>query len=252
MKVAIVGYGQMGREVESVLERRGHTAVVRIDASPEAKADASELNASTRAGADVAIEFSLPTAVPANVARYAELGLPAVIGTTGWEASVPGVRSLVSESGIGLVAGSNFSVGAHIFFALVEHAAALVNSIEDYDILAYEIHHSRKKDSPSGTALTIAEKILAANHRKTRVQTETLHRQRDADELHFGSIRGGSVPGIHTVMIDSAADTVELRHTARNRGGFALGAVLAAEWIAGKHGYFTVEEFIQELLKEAE
>lgn len=250
MKVAIVGYGRMGREVEAVLDRRGHTVAVRVDATKEAGADCTELTADTLNGAEVAIEFSLPTAVRANVERYGKLGVSAVVGTTGWESDRQAVREIVGKSGIGLVTGTNFSIGAHIFLSIVSRAASLIEQIDDYDIFAYEIHHNQKKDSPSGTALTMAERILSANNRKKRIQTETVHGQIEPDALHVASVRGGAVPGIHTVMIDSPADTIEIRHTARNRGGFALGAVMAAEWLGGKVGYFTVEDFTRDLMSE--
>lgn len=246
MKVAIVGYGKMGKEVEAALFSRGHTVAVRVDASGSAEAEAlSEENAND---AEVAIEFSVASAVKANAAIYARLRLPAVVGTTGWEPDRDEVRSIVERSSIGYVTGSNFSIGANLFLSLVEKAASLINNVPDYDIFGYEIHHNQKKDSPSGTALTMAEKILAANGRKKRIQTQTVHRGIEQDELHIVSLRGGSVPGIHTVLLDSPADTIEIRHSARNRGGFALGAVMAAEWVVKRTGFFSVGDFIGDIL----
>jgi len=237
----------MGKEVEAALLKRGHTVAVRVDEA--GNADAKTLDEVTRNGAEVAIEFSAAAAVRPNAEIYARMGMPAVVGTTGWESSRDEVRALVASTGIGYVTGSNFSIGAHLFFALVHKAASLIDHLPDYDIFGYEIHHAAKKDSPSGTALTMAERILSATDRKKRIQTETVHRQIEPDELHIASLRGGSFPGTHTVIIDSLADTIEIRHIARTRGGLALGAVMAAEWIVGKSGFFTVEDFVSDLLR---
>ena len=139
-------------------------------------------------------------------------------------------------------------MGAHLFFALVAAASDLATGCPEYDMLGYEIHHKRKKDSPSGTALSIAKIITARSARKKKLVTERLDRAIGEDELHFASVRGGEVPGIHTVLIDSAFDTIELTHSARSRGGFALGAVRAAEWLLGKKGIFEVSDFVQGIL----
>ncbi len=240
----------MGKEVEAALLNRGHTVAVRVDAA--GGADTQWLDEQTRNGAEAVIEFSAAPAVRPNAETYTRMGIPAVVGTTGWESSRGEVRALIESAGIGYVAGSNFSIGAHIFFALVHKAALLINLVPEYDILGYEIHHAAKKDSPSGTALTMAERILSGTGRKKRIQTETVHRQIEPDELHVVSLRGGSFPGTHTVIIDSPADTVEIRHVARTRGGFALGAVMAAEWIIGKSGFFTVDDFVTDLLRSEE
>lgn len=245
MKVLIMGYGRMGHEVEAVLLRRGHTVTARIDEKPGV-GDAVVPSREYLEDSEAAIEFSLPEAVKKNTAFYAEAGLPAVVGTTGWKKDEGDVRSLVKKSGIGFIRGSNFSIGAHIFFALVEEAAGLIEPFPDYDIMLYELHHNQKKDSPSGTALTAGERILKSLKRKKRIVTERLDRQIAPDEVHIASVRGGTVPGTHTLVLDSLADSIEVIHTARSRSGFALGAVLAAEWIAGKKGFYEVEDFIAE------
>jgi 4-hydroxy-tetrahydrodipicolinate reductase len=216
------------------------------------------------AAADVAIEFSLASAVKANAALYAGAGLSAVVGTTGWKDDEAAVRAVVEASGIGFLRTSNFSIGAHIFLALVEEAARLVSTIDDYDVLLHEIHHNRKKDSPSGTALTAASRVLKNLPRKKRIVSERLDRQIEADELHVSSSRVGAVPGVHTLLLDSVFDSIEIVHTARSRGGFALGAVLAAEWISArgpgeaggqgagekKKGFFEVEDFINAIFSK--
>lgn len=251
MNAAIVGYGRMGREVEAALKKRGHDIVVRIDPVDQ-MADSSTVDSKSLDGVDVAIEFSSASAVPANAAAYAGSGVSAVVGTTGWDKEISSVRSAVSDAAIGYVRGSNFSIGAHLFFTFAAHAAKLLNAVPDYDVFAYEIHHNKKGDSPSGTALTLAEAIIHNLKRKTRIQTEAVHGTIAPDELHVASVRGGAEPGTHTMVIDSAADTIEIRHRARNRSGFALGAVMAAEWVQGKQGFFSVEDFIRDILARGE
>ena len=247
MKVLIVGYGRMGREIEIICRERKHEISGRIDISA-GDADFSNLSNDALKGSDIAIEFSLPEGVLQNARAYASAGLPAVVGTTGWEKDRDLVRSLIENSGSAYLWGSNFSLGAHLFFRLVNKAASMINSVPDYDILGYELHHHNKKDSPSGTALVMAEGILKHNKKKTSIITDKLNRAPKPEELHVASVRGGSIPGIHTVLLDSAADTIEIKHSARNRSGFALGAVMAAEWILGKKGFYSVEDFIQEIL----
>lgn len=254
MRVALVGYGRMGREVEAVLADRGHSVALIVDPIFAEASGAGEptrlaaLTAEALSGCDAAIEFSLPAGVPENVRAYAEAGTPAVVGTTGWLDELGTVRETVEAAQIGLVYGSNFSIGAHLFFRLAERAAALVAGVEEYDLLIHEMHHRGKKDSPSGTALSLAEAVMRAAPRKRRLETARLDRAPDADELHVSSLRGGWIPGTHTLYLDSPADTIEVRHQARNRGGFALGAVRAAEWIVGRRGLMTVESFIDELV----
>ncbi len=246
MKVLIVGYGSMGREVEAVLLKRGHQITGRVD--PSGSGDAEAVTPELLSKADGVIEFALAQGVESNTRLYAAAKTPAVIGTTGWEEQRDAIRDLVVSQDSALLWGNNFSVGANIFFALVSRAAALVNGIEEYDPMLNEYHHLRKKDSPSGTALTAAEKVLEQLDRKTAIQTETLHRAIEAHELHVGSIRGGSIPGIHTLTLDSAADSIEITHTARSRGGFALGAVHGLEWLQGKTGFYSVDDFMGDIL----
>jgi 4-hydroxy-tetrahydrodipicolinate reductase len=276
MKVLLVGYGRMGREIEAALARRGHTLVARIDAA----AGVGDRTAPSREDlttADVVIEFSLAEAVKAHAALYAKAGLSAVVGTTGWQKDEDAVRAVVEAAGTGFIRASNFSIGAYIFFALVEEAARLVGPITDYDALIHEVHHNQKQDAPSGTALTAAGRVLKNLARKKRVVTGTLDRRIAPDELHVSSSRVGSVPGVHTLLLDSPFDSIGITHTARNRGGFALGAVLAAEWLAGwnpdgkpaalddldkldnrndldklekKRGFFGIEDFISDIFSK--
>lgn len=246
MRVLLVGYGQMGRQIEEVLKEKNHEITGRVD--PVA-GEVGTIDHELAGDSDVAIDFSAPDAVLGNIELYTRFGLNAVVGTTGWSDHAESVEKAVVAGGTGLLHGANFSIGAHIFFALISHAVNLINPLPEYDILAYELHHKRKKDSPSGTALSIAEIILNGSTRKNSLVTEKLDRPPKENELHFASVRGGELPGIHRVVIDSAADTIELSHSVRNRRGFALGAVLGAEWISKRKGFYRVEDFIKEMLE---
>jgi 4-hydroxy-tetrahydrodipicolinate reductase len=247
MNILIVGYGRMGHEVEAILEARGHRVAARVDSKPGA-ADATEVSSELLRSAEAVIEFSLPEAVLGHVRQYAAAGLPAVVGTTGWEDLKPEAKTIVEGYQASLIHGNNFSLGAHMFFQLVEKAAAMIADLPEYDIMVTEWHHRLKKDSPSGTALSTADRILRALPRKTEVNSGRIDRAIRDEELHVASVRGGWIPGIHQVMVDSVADTIEVRHTARNRQGFALGSVLAAEWLAARPqaGFLDVEEFARQ------
>jgi len=247
MNVVIVGYGRMGHEVEAALVQRGHRVTARIDHTPGV-GDAVDLRPELLRAADAVIEFSLPEGVPGHIKAYADACVPAVVGTTGWDTHRDTCRKVVEQAGAALVYGSNFSLGAHLFFSLVGQAAAMLEDLPEYDILVTEWHHKLKKDSPSGTALTTASRILEALPRKTTVVTDRLDRPIADNELHVASVRGGSIPGIHQVLLDSVADTIEITHTARSRAGFALGSVLAAEWLvkSGRKGFLSVDDFARE------
>lgn len=249
MKVLIVGYGGMGHEIEKVLSERGHVVSGRVD-SAAGVADHDRLTPRLLEGSDAVIEFAHASGVVENARAYAQSGVPAVVGTTGWDEQRDDVRGIVEGGDTPYLWGSNYSIGAHLFFNLVEHAATMLNRVPGYDIMVMEMHHNRKKDSPSGTALTTGERILRAYEGKKRIVDTKLDRRIEPDELHIASVRGGAIPGIHSVIIDSIADTIEVKHTARSRSGFALGAVLAAEWLPGKHGFLQVEDFVRELLQE--
>ncbi len=247
MKAIILGYGKMGREVEAVLSQKKHEVAARID-SIIGEADARTLTQDLAVKADVVIEFALAESIAERILLYTRYNIPAVIATTGWNNQLAQIKKIVQDSSIGVVYGSNFSVGMNIFFELIKEATKIVNRFPEYDMLAYEIHHKRKKDSPSGTAKSIGSLILEEHIQKDTLVTDKLDRAIESNELHFASVRGGYVPGIHTVMFDSAADTIELTHNARNRSGFAVGAVLAAEWIIGKKGFFEFKDIFHQML----
>ncbi len=247
MNIMITGYGRMGKEIEKIIIQRGHSVACRVDKG--GYGDYTEVTPDNLKGVDAVIEFSLPDKIEENIKIYAESKVPVVIGTTGWNDKRDLVSEIIKKHDSTLLYGSNFSIGAHIFFDLVSKAAKIINNTPDYDIMMLEYHHNKKKDSPSGTALTAANKILENNKIKDTIWTDKLDREIKPNELHVASVRGGSIPGIHTVTLDSLADTIEITHNARNRTGFALGAVMAAEWISNKKGFYSVEDFIEELLK---
>ncbi len=247
MNILIVGYGRMGKEIEAIALNRGHNIVARVDRT-EGIGDVTQLTEDILDKSDAVIEFALPEKIEDNCKLYAKSKTPAVIGTTGWDSKRDSIKNMFLSEGASAVWGSNFSVGAHLMFKLTEKAAKLINGVDDYDIMVTEYHHKFKKDSPSGTAISIAEKIIANNDKKDTIMPDKLDRQILENELHVASVRGGNIPGIHTVTMDGLFDSVEIKHTARSRGGFALGAVLAAEWIKDKKGFFSVDDFINEIL----
>ncbi|CAD7838884.1 4-hydroxy-tetrahydrodipicolinate reductase [Olavius algarvensis spirochete endosymbiont] len=248
MNVAIVGYGGMGREIEFVLSKREHEVKIRIDA--EGNGDTKLLSKKTLSGVDGIIEFALAPGILKRITIYAELGIPVVIGTTGWDNLIGAAKETYRNAKGPLLRGSNFSVGAHIFFRLCGHAAALINNADEYDVALTEYHHNKKADHPSGTALTAADKILSQLERKTHALTELPENTPiPQDALQMTSIRIGSTPGTHEMRMDSEADFITISHQARNRSGFALGAVRALEWLEGKNGWFEVEAYINTLLE---
>jgi 4-hydroxy-tetrahydrodipicolinate reductase len=244
MNIVLLGYGKMGREVEAAALTAGHRIVATFDIDRHATADALR-----RSGANVAIDFSQPNAVEANVKLCAEAGLPIVIGTTGWDNALEKVRRLVDEAGIGCVIGSNFSVGVNLFLQIVREASRMVSDA-GYDAYIIEAHHRGKKDFPSGTALRISEAVLSGLKSKTKVASELPRGEAIAsDTLLISSIRAGAITGTHTVGFDSEEDSIELTHRAKNRRGFGTGAVVAAEWIEGKKGLYRFEQNIKEILE---
>ncbi len=248
MNIAILGYGKMGREVEKAAKSRGIKVTATIDPNGS-EASFRDITAESLKGADVVIDFTQPDVLVGNVRKVASLKKNMLVGTTGWYDKRDEVKKIVKDAGIGFIYSSNFSVGVNIFFKVVEAAARLVDKVPAYDAFGYELHHSQKADSPSGTAKTLAELLTANIKRKSKINYDRVNRKISPDELHFASIRAGSIPGTHAVGFDSEADTIELKHTARSRSGFALGAVLAAEWLQKKKGFFEMADFVSEFFK---
>lgn len=236
MNIAMVGYGKMGHIIETIAVSRTHCMVATIDsfaddASVHVKNTGDLVHAIEKSGADVVIEFTHPSAVMDNIKALLPLGIPVVVGTTGWMNELSDVRAFAGSCGGTLFYAANYSIGVTMFYRMVEYAAGLMAGYDEYDVALWEAHHRQKADSPSGTALDLAKAVMKANLSKTSIVTDAFYKKPEAHELHVSSTRVGSVPGTHSVFFDSFADSIELRHTARNREGFALGAVRAAEWL---------------------
>ena len=254
MKIALIGYGQMGKMIEKIACAQGHEIITIID--PVAQTPAGIPSSKTIAEANldtaqVAIEFSQPSVAVSNIIALAERKIPTVTGTTGWYERMDEVRKTIENAKSSLLWASNFSIGVNLFYRIAWHAAELVNYIDEYDIGGFEAHHNKKLDSPSGTAKTLAEGVLSKIDRKNKIIWETLDRKPQADEIHFPSLRMGSVPGTHSLFFDSSADTIEITHTARSREGFASGAVQAAKWLSAekRQGIFTIDEMLKDIWK---
>lgn len=246
MKAVIVGYGRMGHLVEEVLESRGHEVLRRIDS--KGSGDSRRLAPGELEGADGVIEFALAEGIVRRIRLYADAHVPAVVGTTGWEEHCAEARSAVNAAGGTLLRGSNFSLGAHLFFRFTAAAARLMNRAEEYDVSLAEYHHRGKADYPSGTAVSAAEGIIAELERKTHHISRLPEGPVPPDALQVASVRVGAAPGVHEMRMDSSADFLTIRHEARGREGFALGAVRALEWLEGKTGWHEADEFIDDLL----
>jgi|SRR3989338_6276330 len=247
MNIAIIGYGRMGREIEKVAQNKG-ISVIRIDPNAEG-ADFREINEESMEGIDVCVDFSHPNAVIGNIEKVARFKKNIVVGTTGWYNEMDKVKRIVKDAGIGLIWSGNFSIGVNAYFKIIEQAAKIMNNVKDYDVFVHEFHHSQKADSPSGTAVMIGKIIIESIKRKNKVVTEELKRKIEPNELHISSTRGGSIPGTHIVGFDSAADTIELKHTARSRQGFVVGAVMAAQWINGKKGFYDINDLMKSIVQ---
>ena len=232
MKIALFGFGAMGRLVGKLAAEKGHEVALRIDIE-DASRTVEELTEALRE-CDVAIDFSVAEAVPKNVEICALAGVPLVVGTTGWLSKLDEVRRIVDQFEAALVYGANFSVGVQIFYRVAAAAAELFQNLDSYDAFIEESHHKRKRDAPSGTAIQLGD-IVAA------------HLGRD---VPVTSTRAGYIPGTHRVGFDSAADQITLEHVARSREGFAAGALMAAEWIVGRQGVFEFSEVFDEIVSQ--
>jgi len=224
-KLAIVGYGKMGKLIEQLAPEYDFQVALKLDEFNNA--EGAGLIARNFAGIDVAIEFSIPAAVPGNVEGIAALGVPLVVGTTGWLEHIDRVKRAIEVHNTGLVWSPNFSIGVNVFFRLVAEAARLLAAEPAYGAWAWEIHHAAKKDAPSGTLLKLVEEMKKAGY---------------ARPIDVASNRAGTIPGTHEIGFDSGADTITLRHTARSREGFARGALKAADWIIDKKGLYEFSE----------
>ena len=237
MKVAIIGYGKMGHEIEQVLLQRGHSVALIIDQN-----NAADLNAENLADIDVAIEFTTPNTAYSNVRTCIECGTPVVSGTTGWNDRLEELQALCREKNSTMIWSSNYSLGVNITFRLNRYLAELMNRFDAYNVDIEEIHHTQKKDAPSGTAISLANDILARVERKERWVNEPTD---DAKAIEITSLREGMVPGTHTVTYTSEDDKIEIKHTLFSRRALALGAVVASEFIAPRKGVFTIDDLFE-------
>jgi 4-hydroxy-tetrahydrodipicolinate reductase len=244
MRIALIGHGAMGKLIERLAAERGHEIALICTSPRVSKGDASDLSVTpllTRglpqpaelAGVDVAIDFTVADAVRRNVKACVAAGVPLVEGTTGWNDERDEIERIVRDAGGAFVFGANFSIGVNLFYRIVEHAAELISKFPEYEAFIEEQHHSLKRDAPSGTALKL--KDVVSKH---------------IDVGDVAATRAGNIPGTHTVGFDGPADQITLTHTARSREGFAIGALMAAEWIVGKAGFFEFGDVLDEILKK--
>jgi len=233
MRIALIGHGKMGREVEAAAREQGDEIVHIFEID-------RPVQAALLSDVDVCIEFSTPQAVVDNIRAACAARKDIVVGTTGWYDRLPEVRRAATESGV--IYSANFSLGVNIFFRIVRAASELMRNAPDYDAYVHEVHHRQKIDSPSGTALRLGEIVMGGIDRKKRIEVNRAEGKIDPSALHVTSTRAGVVAGVHTVGFDSEADSIEITHSAKSRRGFALGALHAARWIRGKKGVFTMDD----------
>lgn len=237
MHIGLSGFGAMNKKVKDIAELRGHTVSI-IESHENIDS------------CDIIIDHSHADAVTDTVKAAVAAQIPIVVGTTGWYSKLSEVEGIVTEGNGTMLWSSNFSIGVHAYFRIVEAAAHLINKIDEYDVWGHEIHHHNKVDSPSGTAKTLETILLKEIERKTVVVEDKLDRKIEPHEIHFSSTRGGAVNFSHTIGFDSEADTITISHVARNRDGYALGAVKAAEWLVNKKGFYSMDDFVKDFIQE--
>ena len=230
MKIALLGYGKMGKVIERIALERGHEIVLKKDQNNTFE---GLLNA------DVAIDFSVPDSAVDNITECLHYGIPVISGTTGWLADYPKMVQLCEEKNGSFIYASNFSLGVNVFFELNEYLAKMMSNLKQYKVSMEEIHHTQKLDAPSGTAITLAEGVIKhSDYANWTLETPI------SNEIHIEAKRIENVPGTHSIFYDSEVDQIEIKHTAHSREGFALGAVVAAEWLVGKKGVFTMKNVL--------
>ena len=230
MKIALLGYGKMGKVIENIALERGHQIVLR-------KGSTDTFDGLL--DADVAIDFSVPTSAVSHISECLNNNIPVVSGTTGWLENYTDMVSLCENQNGSFIYGSNFSLGVNIFFELNEYLAKMMKNLSDYNVSMEEIHHTQKLDAPSGTAISLAEGII----KNTDYTNWTLETP-STNEIHIDAKRIENIPGTHSIFYDSKVDQIEIKHTAHSREGFALGSVIAAEWLLGKKGVFTMKDVL--------
>lgn len=235
MNIALIGYGKMGKEIEAIALKRNHHIVLKVD-----KDNADTFTSEELKKADVAIEFSTPHTVISNIKKCMDAGVPVVVGTTGWYENFKEIEQLCAEKKGSLFHATNFSVGVNLFFKVNKYLADLMNKYDEYDVSMEEIHHIHKLDKPSGTAISLANQVIEKIDRKNKWSID----DKSADTLFIQDVREGEVPGTHIIKYTSPVDDIEIMHKAHNRKGFALGAVIAAEFLKDKKGIYTMSDII--------
>lgn len=240
MKIALLGYGKMGQTIERIAIERGHQIVLKKD----------EFNTyEGLSDADVAIDFSIPAVAVSNISNSFNANVPVISGTTGWLEHYEEMVSLCKEKNGGFISSSNFSLGVNLFFGLNEYLAKIMSKFDSYNVEMEEIHHTQKLDAPSGTAISLAKGVIEnSDYSNWTLETPAPNDPSDSEQakqIHIEAKRIGDVPGTHTVTYNSMVDSIEIKHTAHNREGFALGAIIAAEWIVGKQGVFTMKDVLE-------
>jgi len=230
MKIALLGYGRMGKEIEKIALQRGHETVIK--STGENSYDITK--------ADVAIDFSIPSSAYDNISNCINNNVPVISGTTGWLDKYNDIVDLCNKKSGAFIYASNFSLGVNVFFELNKQLAKMMSTLEQYNVSIEEIHHTKKLDAPSGTAITLAEGVIENTNKKAW----ELDKKTSDENISIKAIRTPDVPGTHTVTYNSEVDTIDIKHTAHNRQGFALGAVIAAEWLNGKTGVFTMRDVL--------
>lgn len=243
LKIGLVGYGKMGKAIDTVARKQG-LEITRILTSKENKSGEG-IRSIKKGEVDVLLDFTVPDAVLLNIEAASESGITLVVGTTGWYEQIERAKNIVEQNRSGLFYASNFSIGMNVMFQLVQQAVRLTNGFSEYDVYVHEFHHNQKKDSPSGSAYTLSQIILDESARKKTVETSRLTGQIDPSILHVSSTRAGSIIGTHIVGFDSDYDSIEIRHSAKNRIGFVQGALRAAQWMHGKTGIYTMEDLLR-------
>ena len=241
MKIALIGYGKMGHIIERIALERGHEIVSKVDVDNQ-----EEFDSEAFASADVAIEFTVPSKAVENYRKSWAAGVPVVSGTTGWNSVLPELKEEIAANGYTLFWASNFSLGVNLFFELNKRLAQMMNRYANYDVVMTEIHHTEKKDAPSGTAITLAEGILENLDRKSKWVLVDSQQSTVNSQLGIEALREGKVPGTHIVKYDSEVDSITITHEAKSREGFALGAVVAAEFLVGKPaGFYSMSDLVK-------
>lgn len=236
MRIALIGYGKMGKAIEEIALQRGHEIIIKID-----QPNLHEFTKENMAKADVAIEFTSPHTAYENIKNCLEFGIPVVCGSTGWTERLEDLKNICTDKNGSFIYSSNYSVGVNIFFEVNKKLAALMAPHKEYEVILEETHHTQKKDAPSGTAITLAEQVLEQVKRKKQWVNELSDHPED---LEIISQRVDPAPGTHSIRYSSTIDTIEITHTAHNRQGFAMGAVLAAEFIKDRKGFFTMKDVL--------